>query len=124
MLRRKSDVRGLHDPSSSFFVGANGEDDSKGGDDGDIDGANPSARGPQGVDVAVSSIAEQEAVLEPYDIILDLLMDYKTVNIQFGYLTFFVAALPVLPVIAFAANVAEMRVDGHKLLKEHRCPAL
>jgi len=71
----------------------------------------------------LSSVAEQEAILEEYDIILDLLMDYKTINIQFGYLTFFVGALPILPVIAFAANVVEMRVDGHKLLREHRCPA-
>jgi Ca2+-binding EF-hand superfamily protein len=71
----------------------------------------------------MSSVAEREAVLEEYDIIFDLLMDYKTINIQFGYLTFFVAALPVLPVIAFCANVLEIRVDGHKLLKEHRCPA-
>jgi len=74
-------------------------------------------------DGVVASVAEQEAVLEQYDVILDLLMDYKTINIQFGYLTFFVAALPILPVIAFAANVVEMRVDGHKLLKEHKCPS-
>jgi hypothetical protein len=30
----------------------------------------------------VSSVAEQEATLEHYDVILDLLMDYKTINIQ------------------------------------------
>jgi hypothetical protein len=42
-------------------------------------------------DGIISSVAEQEAVLEHYDVILDLLMDYTTINIQFGYLTFFVA---------------------------------
>jgi len=71
----------------------------------------------------MSSKAEQEAVLEEYDVIYDLLMDYKTINIQFGYMTFFVASLPILPVIAFCANILEIRVDGHKLLKEYRCPA-
>ena len=67
--------------------------------------------------------AEQEVILEEYDIIMDLVGDYRTTNIQFGYLTFFVSALPILPMIAFVANMFEIRVDGHKLLKEFRCPS-
>merc|ERR1719424_1406696 len=72
--------------------------------------------------VVKPSAAENQWVLEPYDPIVDLLDDYQTMCQQFGYIALFVSSLPILPVVAFFANILEIQVDGHKLLYEYRFP--
>jgi len=42
--------------------------------------------------------------------------------IQFGYVTMFVIALPITPLLAFINNVIELKVDGYKIVKESQRP--
>lgn len=58
----------------------------------------------------------QENRLEEYDPSLGVLQDYSQIFVQFGYVTLFVAACPIAPLLAFLSNIIEMRSDGNKLL--------
>ena len=42
--------------------------------------------------------------------------NYAELAIQFGYVTLFVAAFPLAPVLAYASNFIEIRSDGYQLL--------
>jgi hypothetical protein len=55
-----------------------------------------------------------------YNVSLDILGDYATIFIQYGYVTLFVAACPIAPFMAYLSNLIEIRSDGHKLLHIHR----
>ena len=62
-----------------------------------------------------TSVEEQYAVLEPYDILFDLFEDYLEMIIQFGYCTLFSAAFVFAPMLGFVNNYIEIRVDGWKM---------
>jgi anoctamin-10/anoctamin-7 len=48
--------------------------------------------------------------------------DYAEMVMQFGYVSLFVTAFPLAPLLAAANNYVEVRVDGAKLLDETRRP--
>lgn len=72
------------------------------------------------VDVSTLSPAEQEFLLEPYDLLVGCLNDYAELAIQFGYMSFFVTALPAAVFGAFLNNFVEIRTDAYKLLSGRR----
>eukprot|EP00936_MAST-01D_sp_MAST-1D-sp1_P000046 g46.t1 len=53
-----------------------------------------------------------QAELVRYD---DTLSDYAEMTLQFGFVTMFLAACPLLPLLALVENLLEMRVDAYKL---------
>jgi hypothetical protein len=63
---------------------------------------------------------EQEKRLEYYDPSLGVLTDYAQVFIQFGFVTLFVSACPVAPILGYFGNQIEIRNDGNKLLNDFR----
>ncbi|CAN0416237.1 unnamed protein product [Pylaiella littoralis] len=76
----------------------------------------------EGTEDAEFSEAEMEYVLETYDEMMGPLGDMSEIAIQFGYVTLFVVAFPVAPLLAWISNYAEIRVDAVKILYEHRRP--
>ena len=44
--------------------------------------------------------------------------------IQFGFVTLFVAAFPLAPVLALINNVIEIRLDAQKFICQYRCAAV
>jgi len=62
---------------------------------------------------------ELEYELAPYESTFD---DFDELVIQFGYVTLFVVAFPLAPLVALLSNILEMRVDGTKLLLLTRRP--
>ncbi|KAJ1460199.1 calcium-activated chloride channel-domain-containing protein [Pelagophyceae sp. CCMP2097] len=60
--------------------------------------------------------AEDDFLLEEADDVADTLEDYTTLAIRFSFVTLFVTALPVLPVLAWFANHTEGYLDLTKLL--------
>lgn len=42
--------------------------------------------------------------------------------IQYGFVTLFVAAFPLAPLFALLNNIAEIRLDAYKMVKESRRP--
>lgn len=65
------------------------------------------------------SEAEKQMELEPYP---DTLDDMSEMVIQFGYVTLFVMALPITPLLAWINNVIEMKVDAINLCKTSQRP--
>jgi len=63
---------------------------------------------------------EKEAKLSVF---LDTFSEYNEMIIQFGYITLFVAAFPLAPLLALANNLLEVRTDSLKLCKIYRRPA-
>ena len=50
----------------------------------------------------------------------EMIQDYNLICIQFGYVTIFAAAVPFGPILLFAYNYWEIRIDGWKLLTSCR----
>lgn len=50
------------------------------------------------------------------------LMDYAELAVQFGYITLFVVAFPLAPLLALANNYVEARSDAFKLLTQMQRP--
>jgi hypothetical protein len=68
------------------------------------------------------SEAEKQFRMEIYDQLKGSLNDYAELSIQFGYMTFFITALPVAALGAFINNYVEIRTDAFKLLRNHQRP--
>lgn len=71
------------------------------------------------VPVKPKSIPEQEYELSAYESTFD---DFDELVIQFGFVTLFVVAFPITPLLALINNVFETRVDSTKLCKLTRRP--
>jgi hypothetical protein len=67
----------------------------------------------------VKSQPEKEYELEPYE---GTFADFDEMVIQFGFVTLFVAAFPLTPLLALLSNILEARVDAAKLCKLVRRP--
>lgn len=66
--------------------------------------------------------AEIQFSMPAYDRIQGSLDDYAELIMQFGYMTFFIAALPIASCAAFLSNYVEIRTDAYKMLKSHQRP--
>ena len=53
---------------------------------------------------------------------LDLLDEYLEMVIQYGFVTLFVAAFPIAPLLALLNNMVEIRLDGYKYVTTLRRP--
>lgn len=65
------------------------------------------------------SIPELEYELAPYD---GTFSDFDELIIQYGYVTLFVVAFPLAPLLALINNILETRIDSSKLLLLTRRP--
>ncbi|ETO32379.1 hypothetical protein RFI_04733 [Reticulomyxa filosa] len=73
----------------------------------------------RGETVPPKSAAEEQMVLTPFANTID---DMSEMVIQFGYVTMFVIALPITPLLALINNVLELKVDGYKIVHESQRP--
>lgn len=55
----------------------------------------------------------------PFPMCLSLL---SATVLQYGFVTLFVAAFPLAPLFALLNNIAEIRLDAYKMVKEARRP--
>lgn len=69
-----------------------------------------------------ASPVEYEYTLDTYDNIMGPINDYISVAIQFGYLSLFVAAFPLAPLMALANNYVSIHADVYRLLNMMRRP--
>ncbi|KYM82164.1 Anoctamin-5 [Atta colombica] len=53
---------------------------------------------------------------------LALFEEYLEMILQYGFVTLFVAAFPLAPLFALLNNIAEIRLDAYKMIKEARRP--
>ncbi|XP_072758393.1 anoctamin-4 isoform X2 [Anoplolepis gracilipes] len=53
---------------------------------------------------------------------LALFEEYLEMILQYGFVTLFVAAFPLAPIFALLNNIAEIRLDAYKMVKEARRP--
>jgi hypothetical protein len=65
---------------------------------------------------------EKQYRMEVYDQLKGSLNDYAELSIQFGYMAFFITALPAAAFGAFVNNYVEIRTDAFKLLRNHQRP--
>ena len=68
------------------------------------------------------STGEREYRMPVYDQMKGTIDDYSELAIQFGYMTFFLAALPMSAMFAFLNNFVEIKSDAYKLMKNHQRP--
>jgi hypothetical protein len=52
----------------------------------------------------------------------EAMKDYSEIVVQYGFVTLFVSAFPLVPLLALANNVLEIHVDGYKLCHSMRRP--
>jgi len=83
------------------------------------DGANLLAAGLAAPVFKQQSQPEKEFELAPYEGTFD---DFDEMVIQFGYVSLFVVAFPITPLLALINNTLETRVDATKLCKLTRRP--
>ena len=70
----------------------------------------------------IISTGEREYRMPVYDQMKGSIDDYSELAIQFGYMTFFLSALPVSAMLSFINNFVEIRTDAYKMLKNHQRP--
>jgi len=73
----------------------------------------------QGTTVPAKSDAEEQMLLTPS---LNTIDDMSEMGVQFGYVTMFVIALPITPLLSFINNIIELKVDGYKMVNESQRP--
>jgi len=77
----------------------------------------------KGVEPGTSfSRAEVEYVMLRYDPVMGPIGDFAEQSVQFGYVTLFVVAFPLAPLLAFISNYVEIRTDGNKILFFYQRP--
>lgn len=69
-----------------------------------------------------ASPAEEQFSMNHYDILLGPFDDFSELIVQYGYVTLFVAAFPLAPIMAAANNYLQIRVDGWHLSQKCRRP--
>ena len=73
------------------------------------------------IDVENMGVIEKEyTLLEKYDPTSELVMDYIELFVQWGFLTLFGSACPMVVAFACVTNFTETRTDGRKLLFDFR----
>ena len=68
------------------------------------------------------SAPEYEFNLEEYSKQDQAISDYSDLVVEFGFVTFFVAAFPLAPLFAFVNNFFQIRIDASKMLCSMRRP--
>jgi len=67
----------------------------------------------------IKTLAEVEFELAPYESTFD---DFDEMAIQYGYVSLFVVAFPLAPLLALISNATEVRLDATKMCKFNRRP--
>jgi len=62
------------------------------------------------------SVPEQEYILEPVDSMMSILTQYASLTVQFGYVTLFVTAFPLAPLLAWIQNYLDLAADAEFML--------
>ena len=62
----------------------------------------------------------KEYSLPTYDIGSEMIQDYSQIVTQYGFVTLFVAACPIAPLLAYGGNFIELRLDAYKFLYVHK----
>jgi hypothetical protein len=62
----------------------------------------------------------KENRLTAYDIGSGMIQDYSQIVTQYGFVTLFVAACPIAPLLAYGGNLIELRLDAYKFLYVHK----
>ncbi|XP_074029181.1 anoctamin-6 [Leptinotarsa decemlineata] len=75
-------------------------------------------RAPKDPNISISRWEEDYALVKPEKHFL--YNEYIEMVLQYAFMTFFVVALPIAPILAFLNNILEIRFDGMKLLKKSR----
>lgn len=70
---------------------------------------------------AISEV-EKMFMMPAYDPVMSTFDDYAAIVSQFGYMTMFVSAFPLVTVLAFINNYVQMRVDAWRLTQISRRP--
>jgi hypothetical protein len=70
-------------------------------------------------DAKVESEVEEQMKREPFHNTID---DMAELIVQFGYVTLFVMALPLTPLLALINNIVEMKVDAINLVRQSQRP--
>lgn len=68
-----------------------------------------------------TSQVEVEADMSEYDITFEL-DDWVEMIVQFGYVSMFVVAYPLVPLLALVSNIFEQRIDAFKMLHQMKRP--
>jgi len=64
---------------------------------------------------------EREVMYYPYEE-KESMKDYAELVVQYGFVTLFVAAFPLVPLLALINNIVESHIDGYKLTHRTRRP--
>ena len=59
---------------------------------------------------------EKQFALQVYDPVANLLTDYASLVIQFGYLTLFVATFPLAPLMCYVSNYISIRIGKQNVI--------
>jgi hypothetical protein len=71
-------------------------------------------KGVQGKEI---SLPEQEYFLLPYDEIFDSVRNYSDTAIQFGFMTLFVTALPIAPLLGLINGFVKVKMNSYVLAR-------
>ena len=74
------------------------------------------------IDVTLLTAAEQDYVLQEYDLLTDNISNLSDTVVQYGYMTLFITALPVSCIITFFCNYIKMKLHAWRLLTMYQRP--
>jgi len=66
--------------------------------------------------------AEQDYVLQEYDLLTDNIANLSDTVVQYGYMTLFITALPISCIITFFCNYLKMKLHAWRLLSMYQRP--